>query len=123
MNIKSLEAMATALAASIPPHLGRPTIPPIDWHQEGEIVTVILADGRKVSASILEINRIMFEQGVIDKPVETGPAPVPLAITGSISGTKPTGHYDISSAKESVPAKKSDAGSKPTTSAKRHVKK
>ena len=54
-------SMATALAASQPSHLGHPTIPPMDWHQEGEILTVIMADGRKVSASIPEITALMFE--------------------------------------------------------------
>jgi hypothetical protein len=57
-----LQAMAEALAASVPEHLGMPTIPPISWAQNGDIVTVILADGRKVSASIQEINQIMFNQ-------------------------------------------------------------
>jgi hypothetical protein len=70
-----LGKMAYALAASTPPYLDKPTIPPLDWHQEGDRVTVILADGRKVSASILEINALMFAQGVASspKPLRAGP--------------------------------------------------
>ena len=56
--------MATALAASIPPYLDKPTLPPIAWAQNGEIITVILADGRKFSSSVQEINAIMFSQHV-----------------------------------------------------------
>lgn len=52
--------MANALAASILPHLGQPTTPPTAWAQEGETVIVVLADGRKVSASIQDINALMF---------------------------------------------------------------
>ena len=64
-----LKAMAEALSASILPHLGLPTFPPISWAQNGDVVTVILADGRKVSATIQEINQIMFakEHGQIDE--------------------------------------------------------
>ncbi len=51
---------AEALAASQTPYLSKPTTPPLAWHQKGEIVTVILADGRKVSATIQQINALMF---------------------------------------------------------------
>ena len=74
-----LGKMAHALAASIQPHLGQPTLPPRDWAQTGEIVTVILADGRKVSASISDINKLMFSQGVqeeMPKSKPTSPYPV-----------------------------------------------
>ena len=64
---KAIQKMAEVLAASIPPHLGQPTTPPISWAQNGDTVTVILADGRKVSASIEAINALMF-----------APAPVPV---------------------------------------------
>jgi hypothetical protein len=72
---KKLQELATALAASIPPYLDKPTIPPLDWHQEGDRVTVILADGRKVGAKIQEINELMFSQGVASspKPLRAGP--------------------------------------------------
>ena len=63
-----LQAMATALAASIPPHLDRPTIPPISWAQVGDQVSVILADGRKVSASIQAVNELMFSQNLAQAP-------------------------------------------------------
>ena len=62
-----LKAMAMALAASIPPHLGHPTTPPTSWAQVGETVVVILADGRKVSGSIVDINRLMFDQKAVVK--------------------------------------------------------
>jgi len=89
-----LKTMATAYAASIPPYLDRPTIPPQAWHQEGEIVTVILADGRKVSANIQAINALMFEQHV-----GTGLAPVhpakpvhaPAPVVKPEKPAKPTG--------------------------------
>jgi len=64
MNAKELKDMAFALAASFPPYLDQPTIPPLDWHQDGEIITVIMADGRKVKASIQDINKLMFDQNV-----------------------------------------------------------
>ena len=72
---QSLQDLAYALAAGTPEYLGRPTIPPIVWSQDGETVIVILADGRKVSASILEINALMFAQGVASspKPLRAGP--------------------------------------------------
>jgi len=76
MDTKSLAAKATALAASQPSHLGQPTIPPMDWHQEGEILTVIMADGRKVSASIEAINLLMFSQGVGVDGVRSNAKPV-----------------------------------------------
>ena len=65
---QSLQDLAYALAAGTPEYLGRPTIPPIVWSQDGETVIVILADGRKVSASILEINQLMFSQGIAEQP-------------------------------------------------------
>ena len=79
MNAKELKDMAFALAASFPPHLDQPTIPPLDWHQDGEIITVIMADGRKVKASIQDINKLMFDQNVgaghrpAQKPVPSAP--------------------------------------------------
>jgi hypothetical protein len=66
--MEKLQSMATALAASIPPHLGQPTIPPISWAQNDDFVTVILADGRKVAASIQEINLLMFKQKIVAEP-------------------------------------------------------
>ncbi|MGD0752825.1 MAG: hypothetical protein ABSA23_15630 [Anaerolineales bacterium] len=68
--MEKLQVMATALAASIQPHLGQPTIPPISWAQDGDIVHVVLADGRKVSASIQEINQIMFTQKVVNEKID-----------------------------------------------------
>jgi hypothetical protein len=68
--VDKLKTMATALASSIPPRLGQPTLPPIAWAQAGEIITVILADGRKVSANIQEVNALMFAQNAAAKPVD-----------------------------------------------------
>ena len=58
-----LQAMAEAFAASIPPYLDKPTLPPIAWAQAGETVIVILADGRKMHATVQEINTLMFPVG------------------------------------------------------------
>jgi hypothetical protein len=44
----------------------------MDWAQNGEIVTVVLADGRKVSASIQEINALMFPPVVKPVPSQAG---------------------------------------------------
>jgi len=68
-----LKAMAETLAANTPPWLDKPTTPPIAWAQNGEIVVVILADGRKVSANVQAINALMFEQKVAE-PVAKPPA-------------------------------------------------
>ena len=70
-RIADIRSMAMALALNTPPHLGKPTAPPISWRQDGEIVIVVLADGRKVSASIQQINAIMFPA----KSEEPLPAP------------------------------------------------
>jgi len=93
-SMDKLKDMATAFAASIPPHLGRLTTPPLDWHQEGEILTVILADGRKFSASIQEINALMFKQngGAGIPPVRPGKSVViiqpPAAASPALPATK-----------------------------------
>lgn len=75
--------MAMALALNTPSHLGKPTAPPISWRQDGEIVIVVLADGRKVSASIQDINAIMFPAGktgleTINIPAGTYPEKTPV---------------------------------------------
>jgi hypothetical protein len=54
-NMTNLEAKAYALAESISPYLGQPTTPPIKWRQEGDELVVILADGRKVRAPLVEL--------------------------------------------------------------------
>jgi hypothetical protein len=46
MDEKQIKAAAYALAASIPPHLDKPTTPPLAWRVEGDQIRVILADGR-----------------------------------------------------------------------------
>ena len=49
MTIRSpLEQAAWALAEATPSYLGRPTTPPLSWRLEGDLLIVILADGRKV---------------------------------------------------------------------------
>ena len=60
MDKFSLKSMAEIIASHTPAHLGQPTIPPISWAQVGDQVIVILADGRKASASIQDINALMF---------------------------------------------------------------
>jgi hypothetical protein len=81
---KTLKAMAEALAASIPPHLGQPTTPPTSWAQDGETVTVILADGRKVSASIQAINALMFPPALTPAPVAKPEKPATTAHRGNV---------------------------------------
>ena len=65
---KRLRELAYALAGGTPAHLGMPTLPPISWAQTGDLVIVVLADGRKVSASIQDINALMFTQDVASVP-------------------------------------------------------
>lgn len=66
-----LQAMAETLAANTQPWLGKPTVPPIAWAQNGEIVVVILADGRKVSANVQAINALVFKPYVkIENPAK-----------------------------------------------------
>ena len=81
--------MAEALAASCPSYLGKPTMPPISWAQNGEIVTVILADGRKVSASVLVINQIMFDQGLNELPEKFANVEIP-PLASAQPASKPT---------------------------------
>ncbi len=57
-----VQTMAEILASHTPAHLGQPTTPPISWAQTGDIVSVVLADGRKVKASIQEVNEILFKE-------------------------------------------------------------
>jgi hypothetical protein len=48
MNESSLKAAAYVIAEATPMHLDKPTTPPIHWNQEGEVLRVLLADGRSV---------------------------------------------------------------------------
>ena len=49
MTIRSpLEQAAWALAEATPSYLGQPTTPPLSWRLEGDLLIVVLADGRKV---------------------------------------------------------------------------
>jgi len=89
----AVQTMAEALAASCPSYLGHPTIPPISWAQNGEMITVILADGWKVSASIQAINTLMFKQGLNDLPsnfdnveIPAQPPASPEPVPGSSRG-------------------------------------
>ena len=79
-RIADIRSMAMALALSIQPVHDRPTAPPLAWAQDGDKVTVILADGRKVSATIQEINTLMFPPvvgaGLAPVHVPAKPAPV-----------------------------------------------
>jgi len=68
MDKLSLKAMAETIASGTPQHLGQPTTPPISWAQTGDIITVVLADGRKVSSTVQAVNQILFKQINIDEP-------------------------------------------------------
>ncbi|TSA54228.1 MAG: hypothetical protein D4R38_02710 [Dehalococcoidia bacterium] len=50
MNEPELKTTAYFLAEHTPQHLGQPTTPPIHWDLEGDILRVLLADGREVRA-------------------------------------------------------------------------
>jgi hypothetical protein len=56
-----LKSMAEALAASTAPWLDKPTTPPISWAQTGDVISVVLADGRKVSATVQDVNALLFK--------------------------------------------------------------
>jgi hypothetical protein len=84
MDKFSLKSMAEIIASHTPAHLGQPTIPPISWAQVGDQVIVILADGRKASASIQDINALMF-----DLPPAAAPEKIPAKQPTTI---KPGGH-------------------------------
>jgi hypothetical protein len=49
-NDPDLEEAALALAEATPRQLDQPTTPPIHWRLEGDILRVLLADGRTVRA-------------------------------------------------------------------------
>ena len=64
MTIRSpLEQAAWALAEATPSYLGRPTTPPLSWRLEGDLLIVVLADGRKVRGPM-----------PIPKPVQAKPS-------------------------------------------------
>ena len=67
-KVPDLQGMAETIASGTPRHLGQPTTPPISWAQTGDIITVILADGRKVSSTVQAVNEILFQQIKIDEP-------------------------------------------------------
>ena len=53
MNEPELKSLAFLLAERTPEHLAHPTIPPIHWNlEEGEILRVLLADGREIRAPL-----------------------------------------------------------------------
>ena len=49
-----LKEAAFILAEKTPRHLDQPTTPPIHWRLEGEILRVLLADGRTVRAPLAD---------------------------------------------------------------------
>lgn len=53
MNEPELNSAAYALAEATPKHLNQPTTPPIHWELEGDILRVLLADGREVRAPLV----------------------------------------------------------------------
>ena len=53
-NDPKFKAAAFILAEKTPRHLNVPTTPPIHWRLEGEILRVLLADGRTVRAPLAD---------------------------------------------------------------------
>ena len=69
LNDPKLKTAAFILAEKTPRHLNVPTTPPIHWRLEGEILRVLLADGRTVRAPLADH----------DLPSKSAPKPVPVA--------------------------------------------
>ena len=62
-----LKAAAFTLAEKTPRHLNVPTTPPIHWRLEGEILRVLLADGRTVRAPLAE-NEVLQKNQMVEVP-------------------------------------------------------
>ena len=46
------EDLATVVAENVIPHLDKPTTPIIGYHKDGDNLSVVLNDGRKITASV-----------------------------------------------------------------------
>lgn len=55
MNESHLKSAAYTLAEATPKHLDQPTTPPIHWDLEGDVLRVLLADGREVRAPLADL--------------------------------------------------------------------
>lgn len=69
MNDPVFKSAAFKIAEETPPHLGKPTSPPIHWVLDGANLRVLLADGRTVRAPIIDQPR--------DKPAKAAEKPLP----------------------------------------------
>ena len=81
MNDPAFKTAAYAIAEAAPRHLDQPTTPPIHWRVEGDILRVLLADGRTVRASIEEAQRNAKTPSVkkqIEAPVASLPVRAPV---------------------------------------------
>ena len=85
-----LKTAAFILAEKTPRHLNVPTTPPIHWRLEGEILRVLLADGRTVRAPLADqvystpvtaakasSDSPVKSKGIVSTPDETHP-PAPV---------------------------------------------
>ena len=82
--MSDLKSKAYALAEATPPHLGRPTTPPLTWRQEGDELVVILADGRKVRGPIAHVPVIRVSEPIkIPPKAETQLSSTPAPKTAS----------------------------------------
>ena len=54
-----IKVMAEAVAKDAPSHLGKPAFPPLSWRVDENTLIVILADGRKVYASMDYIKTLL----------------------------------------------------------------
>jgi len=66
---------AFALAEATPRHLDRPTTPPIHWRLEGDVLRVLLADGRTVRAPLVDYLSPHFGDQKKDKKPAAPPVP------------------------------------------------
>jgi hypothetical protein len=54
-----IKVMAEAVARDAPSHLGKPAFPPLSWRVDENTLIVILADGRKIYASMNYIKTLL----------------------------------------------------------------
>ena len=76
-NDPKFKAAAFILAEKTPRHLNVPTTPPIHWRLEGEILRVLLADGRTVRAPLAD--QVAPKPAPVEKVALPKKDPVPPA--------------------------------------------
>jgi hypothetical protein len=96
MNEPELKDLAFKIAETAPRHLDKPTSPPIHWQKEGNVLRVLLADGRTVRGPIPSVGskRAKYPEGALTTPARTntegaGVMALPVRSSGA-SGTSGT---------------------------------